>query len=29
LKQAPNAKVGRKIDHDGFFDLVEECIKKY
>lgn len=29
LKQAPNAKVGRKINHDGFFDLVEQCIRTY
>lgn len=29
LKQAPNAKVGKKIDTDYFWDLVEECIKKY
>ncbi|QCZ49403.1 Purine nucleosidase [Levilactobacillus brevis] len=29
LKQQPNAKVGQKINHDGFFDLVEDCIRLY
>lgn len=29
LKQTPNAKVGKKIDRDGFFDLVADCIKTY
>lgn len=29
LKQAPNAKVGKGIDNDGFFDLVEHCIRMY
>lgn len=29
LKQMPNAKVGKGINHDGFFDLVEDCIRMY
>ncbi|GAX07641.1 inosine-uridine preferring nucleoside hydrolase [Secundilactobacillus silagincola] len=29
LKQTPNAKVGKKINRDGFFDLVADCIKTY
>lgn len=29
LKQHPNVKVGQKINHDGFFDLVEDCIRLY
>ncbi|MTV82663.1 ribosylpyrimidine nucleosidase [Secundilactobacillus folii] len=29
LKQQPNAKVGKGINHDGFFDLVADCIKTY
>ncbi|MFC6253578.1 ribosylpyrimidine nucleosidase [Secundilactobacillus hailunensis] len=29
LKQTPNAKVGKKIDRDKFFDLVADCIKTY
>ncbi|WP_251954113.1 ribosylpyrimidine nucleosidase [Levilactobacillus brevis] len=29
LKHQPNAKVGQKINHDGFFDLVEDCIRLY
>lgn len=29
LKQPTNAKVGTQIDHDGFFDLVEKCIRMY
>lgn len=29
LKQTPNAKVGKKINRDSFFDLVADCIKTY
>lgn len=29
LKQTQNAKVGKGIDRDGFFDLVADCIKTY
>lgn len=29
LKKEPNVKVGKNINHDGFFDLVERCIQMY